>query len=642
MKKYLVILLILSMVFGLFAACGEKQEEGQSPQTAVKPVEAALTFATSYEQVYQSLIAAKEAQADVRVFNDAIAESSSPTADANLGSNEGSDVVYSGTNVQVQGVDEGDIVKTDGVYMYILRDCELIVMQANGAEVTEVSHTIVGEEWDSSELEDGGSRSSEKKPRELYLIDDRAVVISTYYDWMERAAENVRTDAAADVAKANGTNYVTVDIYDISDPAEPKLVKSLGQDGYQIASRMMNGVLYLCTSYYVNQADEEMIDTYIPRLYTDGKGSVVDCGTIGLMPYDDAMVYTVLVSYDIAAGSVLNSQSILGGGETVYMNTQNLYLSRSVYEDGASEPYKEDNYTVTDYHTSVSTTISRFSVADGKLTYAATGTAAGALLNQFSMDEQDGYLRLVTTEETASYSIYVDEARDFENYDWHDDRKTSNDLFVLDSDLRTVGSVTGLAEDEQIYSARFDGDYGYLCTYRTVDPIFALNLSDPANPTVTGALKLPGYSDYLHVWSDGLLFGLGMNTQEVQTGGETTATLDGMKMIMVNTSDPAALTEQHSMDIDADYSEALYNHKAILVDSGRNLIAFPAEGSYLVYRYDPEAGFQLAAEISVSEWDWNNRGLYIGNYFYVVGSDYVNVLDMDTLENVGQTLISRG
>lgn len=632
MKRYLTVLLAFCMIFGLLAGCGKEPVETPSAQTDTQTPDATLTFASSYEQVYQALAAAREYTAlltgEAELNNiAAVTGNEDDKGDAQEGT------FFSGTNVQVQGVDEGDIVKTDGTYIYILREYEFIIMQADGAEVTDVSNTIVGQAWDSSELDDGSTHSSEKMPKEMYLAGDRAVILSTYYDWTE--------PDGGSMANPSGANYITIDLYDISDPTAPKLVKSLGQDGYSVASRMIDGVLYLCTAYYASNVVEGEVQSYVPCMYMDGERKAVACDTIGLLPYDDSMTYSVLGVYDVAAGSLVNSLSVLGGGNAVYMNAENLYLCRSVYQDDAGAPYTEDNYTVTAHTTDVNTTISRFSVADGNLSYAATGTVKGALLNQFSLDESDGYLRLVTTESSGSYRVYVDEARNFENYDY-DDRRTCNDLFVLDSDLETVGSVIGLAENEQIYSARFDGDYGYLCTYRTVDPIFAINLSDPANPTVTGELKLPGYSDYLHIWSEGLLFGLGMNTQEVQMNDETTATLDGMKMIMVDTSDPANLTEQHSMDIDADYSEALENHKAILVDSEKNLIAFPAEGSYLVYSYTTDGGFKLEAEISVSAWDWNNRGLYIGNYFYVVGSDYVNILDMDTLENVGQTIISRG
>ena len=436
-----------------------------------------------------------------------------------------------------------------------------------------------------------------------------------------------------------GQNYVAVDIYDVTDPTAPTLVKSFGQDGYKIASRMIDGVLYLCSSYYPANPEKGDETTFAPRLYDGDAATVVPCGSIGLMPDGNSMTYAVAASYDIASGERLSSQSVLGGGDNVYMNKDNLYLCASIYDDGAGKTYKDGSYTVTDYTSSVNTVVNRFAIADGKLTFAANGAVPGALNNQFSLYERDGYLRMATTEQTYSYSVYRDEKHDFENTKADDGgMQTRNDVYVLDDSLKTVGSVTGLAEGEQVFSARFDGDYGYLCTYRQTDPVFAVDLTEPTNPKVVGELKLSGYSDYLHIWSDGLLFGLGMETQSV--GANTT--VDDMKLVMIDTSDPAKLHDLHTQAIDADYSEALNNHKAILVDSGKDIIAFPAENSYLVYGYSADDGFTLRKEISVSQWDGNNRGLYIGDYFYVVGSDQINVLDLNTLENVAQAIIPRG
>ncbi len=639
MKRSCMLLLALCLLVGLLAGCGTDKPASTAQPTAsgaAPEIETlSLRFAASYQEVYDALQSAQEnmKNSSYRGPDSTVdfADAAATEGAGDLGAaGEAGTPYYSGTNVQVAGVDEGDIVKTDGEYLYILREYELIIMQVNGADVEEVSHTMIGQAWDREEYEDGGSRSREKSPFALYLTGDRVVALSTYYDWSESADGSY-----------GGTNYIAVDIYDISDRAAPKLIKSLGQDGYHVASRMIDDKLFLCTSYYADEMDDGDERTYAPCLYTDGEPAAVDCGTIGLLPTDDSLTYAVVTSYDVAAASVVTTQSILGGGDTVYMNTESLYFCRNVYSDDAGESTQEAPYTVTPHTTSVSTTVNRFAVSDGALTYAGTCSVPGGLNNQFSLDEYNGYLRLVTTEERFSYKIYVDESHNFENYE-RGDEYADNDLFVLDADLNVVGGVTGLAEDEYIYSARFDGDYGYLCTYRTVDPIFAVNLSDPANPTVVGAVELPGYSDYLHVWEDGLLFGLGMQTQEIESEEGTSARLDGMKMVMIDTSDPANLKEQSTLNIDADYSEALSNHKAILVDSARNLIAFPAEGSYLVYSYTPDGGFQQEKEIAVSEWDWNNRGLYIGDYFYVIGSDRVNILDLNTLENVGEAIITRG
>ena len=631
MKRSIAVLLSLLMLIGMLSACAKPSGDPDTAEVNGNGGESEETiearFASSYEEVYQALAASKEQMGSIRTYatNGEAADDAAQEDAAGDGS-----LYYSGTNIQVEGVDEGDIVKTDGSYLYIIREYELIIMQVSGKDVTEVSHTMIGAVTDNEEQENGARLNSEKCPQELYICGDRAVVLSTYYEYYDVPDGNVDSES-----------YTAVDIFDLTNRQAPALVASLGQDGYSVASRMIGETLYLVTSYYPDAPLEEQEDTFAPCTYRDGERTPLECGSIGILPNDDTMTFAVLGSYSIPDGGVIGTQSILGGGDTVYMNKDNLYLCRIDYSDTVTETKNEDPYVVTSHSQSVNTVISRYSVSDGKLAYCASGTVAGGLLNQFSLEEKDGNLRVVTTEERSKYRVFVDEANEFENFKY-DSNERSNDLFVLDSDLKPVGSVTGIAEGEQVYSVRFQGDYGYLCTYRTTDPIFAVDLSDPAAPKVVGEVKLSGYSDYLHVWNDDLLFGLGMETQEITDENGTTAKLDGMKMVMINKADPANLTEAGVKSVNADYSEALTNHKAILVDPERNLIAFPAEGSYLVYGYTPEDGFVLKAEIAVSEWDWHNRGVVIGDYFYVCGTDRVNILDLNSLENVGETIISRG
>lgn len=629
MRRTIAILLCLMMLFGVLSACAKPGDSSSNVQDGADNVSAdslEARFAASYEEVYQALETSKEKMGAVRTYgSSADAANESAAADGAEGS-----LYYSGTNIQVEGVDEGDIVKTDGTYLYIIREYELIILQVNGQEVTEVSHTMVGAAVDNEEQESGAILNSEKLPQELYLCGDRAVIISSDYEYSDLPDGTSESKTCTDV-----------DIYDLTNREAPAAVASLGQDGYSIASRMIGDTLFLVTSYYPDSPDPGRVETFAPCTYRDGERTPLECGSIAMLPNDDTMTFSVLGSYSVPDAGVIGTQSILGGGDTVYMNANNLYLCRLAFSDTVTETKNEDPYVVTSHIDSVDTVISRYAVNDNQLSYCASGTVAGGLLNQFSLDEKDGNLRVVTTEERSNYRVYVDEANDFENYK-HDSDEKSNDLYVLNADLKPVGSVTGIADGEQVYSVRFQGDYGYLCTYRTTDPIFAVDLTDPAAPEVVGEVKLSGYSDYLHVWNDDLLFGLGMETQEVTDENGTTAKLDGMKMVMINKTDPAHLSEAGVMSVNADYSEALTNHKAILVDPARNLIAFPVEGSYLVYGYTPEEGFALRAEISVSEWDWHNRGVVIGDYFYVCGSDRVNVLDLNTLENVGEAIVSRG
>ena len=632
MKRTLILLLCCCLLLSILSACGQNAGPGASEppkgESAITADAIEARFASSYEEVYQALQAAKDNMGRDIVFesDDAAAEGVRTDGAENGEGNR----YYSGTNVQVDGVDEGDLVKTDGEYLYVLRDYELIILKVDGQNVTEVSHTIVGSSVSNEEQENGSILNSEKLPLELYVSGDRAAIVSTYYAYYDLPDNS-----------SEGENYTSVEIYDISNREAPALVTSLGQDGYNVSSRMIGDTLYLVTAYYPDDPSEDRVESFAPCIYRDGECTPMECGSIAMLPNDDTMTFSVLGSYSIPDAGVIGTQSVLGGGDTVYMNASNLYLCRVVYSDTVTETKNEDPYVITAHTQSVDTVITRYAVDDNQLTYAASGSVAGCLNNQFSLDEKDGYLRVVTTEERNSYRTYVDESNEFENYK-PEKNERANDLFVLDQDLKLIGSVTGIAEDEQVYSVRFRGDYGYLCTYRTVDPIFAVDLSDPAAPKVVGEVKLSGYSDYLHNWTDSLLFGLGMETQEITDENGTTAKLDGMKMVMIDTSDPANLTEAGVLSVNADYSEALTNHKAILIDSERNLIAFPAEGSYLVYGYTPEEGFALKAQIAMSEWDWNNRGVVIGDYFYVCGSDRVEVLDLGSLTNVGETIVSRG
>lgn len=640
MKRIFSMLLCLLMLLGVLSACSRQPEDPDASTPPMNVPAASGTiearFAASYDEVYQALETSRENMGKDLYFGSdtsAVVEDAEVrnegTADSASAEGEGSPY-YSGTNVQVEGVDEGDIVKTDGNYLYVVRDYELIILQVSGADVTEVSHIMVGSAVYNEEQENGALYTCDKYPQSMYLCGDRAVVISTLSEYSDLPDGSYEAK-----------NYTAVDIYDISDRTAPTAVASLGQDGYGVDSRMIGDTLYLVTSYYPDAPVAEQPGTFAPCTYRDGEPTPLECGCIAMLPDDDTMTFSVLGSYSIPDAGVIGTQSILGGGDTVYMNAEHLYLCRITYNDTVTDTKQDGQYEITAHTETVDTVISRYDVAENKLAYSASATVPGGLLNQFSLDEKDGFLRVVTTEDRNDFRVFVDAENDFTNYK-SDGTQRSNDLFVLDGDLKQIGSVTGLAQDELVYSVRFQGDYGYFCTYRTTDPIFAVDLTDPAAPKVVGEVKLSGYSDYLHFWSEDRLFGLGMETQEITDENGTTARLDGMKMVMIDTSDPADLKEAGFASVNADYSEALTNHKAILVDPERNLIAFPAEGSYLIYGYTPEEGFALRAEVAVSEWDWNNRGIVIGDYFYVCGSDRVNVLDLNALENVGETIISRG
>lgn len=349
------------------------------------------------------------------------------------------------------------------------------------------------------------------------------------------------------------------------------------------------------------------------------------------MPYIDvASSYTVISSIDMEKAELLSSKSLLGVGGTVYMNSKNLYIATARYEYEQSDEYQQEQYTVVEHKNSNFTDIVRIELS-ADINVSANGSVSGQLLNQFSMDEYNDYLRVVTTVDNSSYKIFSDDKHGLAKYEW-DEEVLSNSLYVLDDQLQIVGAIEEMGEDERVYSVRFDGDIGYFVTFRQTDPLFAVELSDPSNPKVLSALKISGFSEYLHVYGDNKLFGLGMEADE------ETGITQCMKLSMFDISDPADVTECAKILIeDCYWSEALYNHKTILISEEKNMIAFPVEGRYVVYGYSDEMGFYIRASFDVDEMDiYNVRGLYIGDYIYICSTELIEVFDMSEFINIAQ------
>ncbi|MEA4946852.1 MAG: beta-propeller domain-containing protein, partial [Oscillospiraceae bacterium] len=172
----------------------------------------------------------------------------------------------------------------------------------------------------------------------------------------------------------------------------------------------------------------------------------------------------------------------------------------------------------------------------------------------------------------------------------------------------------------------------YLCTYEQTDPLFAFDLSDPANPVKLGEMKITGFSDYLHVWADGRLFGLGQAATEQ---GQVT----GMKMVMFDVSDKTSVSVKATLDLGDTYSEALNDPNAILVSPDKNLIGFATNSGYTFYSYSDDAGFTKLASVAGSDWDYNMRGLYIGDFLYIVSQSGVTVVELPSYTTVATVAV---
>ena len=506
---------------------------------------------------------------------------------------------YSETNVQVEGIDEADIIKTDGEYIYYLSGNTLKIIRTNGAETQTVSETKLSVE----------NENMSKYFSDMYLSGTSLVVLGNRYDYNE------------------GKDAAIASIYDVSDKSAPKLLEEFGQSGYISSTRMVGDILYVITTYTVWEwnMDEDVPDTYVPVLYRNETSEVVPVTDICCPEEVNNTSWVTVSAYSIADRERISTTTMLGRADNMYMGNDNIYVAENVWVTDESDPYTQDQYKVVDYTNYSKTNIYKFSYDQGQVEYLCSGVVVGGLLDQFSMDEYNGNLRVVTTRRDNSYKVYTDEKYNFNNYEYGSD-SMDNGLYVFDENMKVIGSVEKLGEDERVYSVRFNGDVGYFVTFRETDPLFAVDLSDPANPTVLSALKINGFSQYLHPWGDGLLLGLGMDADDEGNVGS-------MKLSMFNTSDPTDVTEQDKTVIPYYYSNGLYNHHAVFVDPERGLVGFGVEGdsgvSYVLYKYE-NGGFTQLAKLTNGTYDYDSRGLRIENWFYVVSESGVTAVDLTT------------
>ena len=553
---------------------------------------------------------------------------------------------FSDTNEQVVGVREADIVKTDGKFIYGINSNNLFIVDVQDDEMNLVSKIP------QTSMSDG------QVYFEMYLAGDRLIAIrhgynSPAYMRMEAPAEDnkyeVGTAGSGYVDKPTCIIYpiggyftdTSVDIFDISDRADPKLLHTLSQSGDYRESRMIDGMLYLITNYYggdVSQMDKNDPRTYVP-LYAENGEQLMPAPEDIILPGGETWPsFTLISGIDaVGSGKYVSKKSVYGECSNVYSSTQAVYITRTDYSY-EEKPYGE----FIESSSLVSTVITKADLDNGHVDIKAVESVPGSALNQFSFDEYKGVLRLVTTnDQNIWYSFREGGMRPYQPNDW--DRLppskfyTSNALYTLDSSLNIIGKVEDLARDERVYSCRFMGDIAYFVTFRQTDPLFSVDLSDPSAPKVLDALKIPGFSEYLHPYAEGELFGLGRDA-DPNTGRQK-----GIKLSMFDNSNPSDLKEKTTLLVENEdsYSSAETNHKAILVSSSRKIIAFPIQqwedagplSRYLIYTYDESDGFAKVAEITVDTGEFYSfaelRGLFIGDTFYVVGPNTIGAYAMN-------------
>ena len=339
-------------------------------------------------------------------------------------------------------------------------------------------------------------------------------------------------------------------------------------------------------------------------------------------PGDLQNTYLLVGAFDITSDTPCIPDTILGSGDTIYMNAENLYIARQNWLSDSESSGK------------VTTDIYRFSANEASLNYTGSGSVDGYIINQYSMDEYNGFFRIATTSTDS---------------DWNE----SNNVFILDSSLNIVGSITDMAPGETIQSVRFDGDTGYVITFEQIDPLFVLDLSTPENPSVLGELKIPGFSEYLHPFGDNLLLGIGRHTSELYSrdeyGNETIEgiTDKGLKISIFDVNDPSTPTEISKIVLGSDwntYSEVSYNPRSLMTDFEKGIIGVPVCSyddytngefyGYVLLQIDSD-GIESLANLGSDTWCDNPRICYIGNYLYLILNDSVMVYNYSnyTLQN---------
>ena len=610
---------------------------------------------------------------------------------------EGED--FSGTNNQEQGVDEADFIKTDGYYIYVLQGSSLSIM-----EIPEFG-----------EIEFASNSTIEGSPISMMLQDDRLIVLSSYNPWSisseDDLYEYLRWGGEYSQWRVNSlTKYTT---FDISNRSSPEIIQELYLEGYNVDAREIDGSIRAITHSWLNipglsnwlnmpsayyelqwddperktyremiayetiQANDEVLEAIaledlVPKIYQRVGGEIIEhdmrsesCENFA-QPMDGfSRGFTNILSLDLFSPTFdFESDHLLSNHPLVYASKDALVLTENSWDwwwfwgqDEVDE--------MTNIHT--------FDISvPGVTTYTGSGRIDGQILNQFCISEHEGVLRIATT--VGQWNRW-----------WMEDPEPMSSSIVTlvrgvnpETDQQVLleyGRLDGIAEDERIWSARFVEDRAYLVTFEQIDPLWTIDLSDPATPTILGELEVPGVSTYIHPLHDGMLLTIGMGP-----AGEDGLGLDwsSTRLSTFNISDvtqPAvADTLMLSPVNDPEdnrwtwsYSEAKYEHKAFQYWGPKEMLAVPLSTYRYIESHDEDVGYHWSYEyiskaiiVNVDEatggmsihgevnhssllndeernhwWGGNEnirRTVFMGDYIYAISGAGITAHHLDTME----------
>lgn len=559
----------------------EPQDENCETQ---RPLEG-YHVASGYAEIYELLNAAKEQMIYYDIPKTAVdgaaADDSDMAYTEDASSGDIQDIQHSTTNVQQEGVDEGDLVKTDGRYIYRVKNNAIEIIDIQDKKLEKVASF----EPDMDTCD---------RIEELYVDGDQLfVILSSRQSGFYRIESLDGSDSFSSSIKQR-TVLLT---YDISNRREPAQTASFAQDGSYYSSRKVDDFIYLFTQ-------NDMYDT----LYGDVEDAIpcvqekkIACEDI----YIGSQAYTELIMTSINtsdASKSVDEKAVFDGYYNIYVGNAAIYLYQDVYKN---------DYCMTQ--------IAKFSYEDGKMEPVSSTLIKGEITDTFAISEKDDFLRVLTS-------------------DWSGGDQR-NQLYMLDEYLNVTGQIDNIAEGESVYAARYIGDTAYFITYRNMDPLFVADLSDPYDPKLLGSVEVTGFSDYLHLYQDDLVLGIGYETDE-------DSNRLGVKLCMFDVSDPFSpqVKSTYIME-EADSMTADYDYKSVLVDAKKGIIGFVTESwgneyvcEYRLFRWTGEQFEEVFSEPLNQNGAYftydayqdmsRARALYVGDVLYLIRADGIQSYDM--------------
>ena len=641
-KVFIVILLIAIIIAVITIVCNKDDTElktVKSKQELLKIYEGdnsdlqellARIFCMPFSMFYHNYDVIEKVDNTWSIGIDSVGSTESSSSSSNTKD-------YSTTNIQVENVDEADIVKTDGDYIYSISEDNVIITDVKDPKQPKVVATIKSEDDDI--------------PEDIILYKDKLVVISTKGNQTQRYYYNNRMNTV-------------VKIYNITSREKPVLTKSYEMYEPYYTSRCRDNVLYVISSGNLRKEDDKIVVGY----NEDNMEKEMSIDKIKYLKDVKTTKQTLISTVDLNNETAdIKLDSYLMNISNAYVSENAIYLLNQKYNNDSKIPIKllfglKGVFGLEDYYEMYAesgyyTEIYKFDIKEN-VEYKAKTKVKGKTINQYSLDEKDNHLRIALYDNDGSR------------------------VAIFDEDLKQIGISDNVAKGEKMYSSRFIGDKVYFVTYKTIDPLFVMDLSNETKPKILGKLKIPGYSTYLHPYDENHIIGIGMETKEIinrNSNGKvisTTAKVVGMKMALFDVSNVNSPVQISSVVIgdSRTTSAILTNPKALLFSKEKSLIAIPvnnysqdfevtssnnyetminnytkygkpynAEG-YFVYNINVQDGFKLKGVITHEKTNatyyYSNskllRGLYIDNNLYTVSETMIKVNELDSLKAVGE------